>query len=132
MTELDDARYISLTTFKRDGAPVSTPVWVTGSQGRYSFTTGDLAWKTRRLLHNPAVLVQRCDMRGRTTSSAVRYTGTGEVLRSLDAVHDTQRALAAKYGWQFRATKWVDSLKNVLGRGQPQRVVAIRLTIDQS
>jgi hypothetical protein len=28
--ELDRARYISLTTFKRDGSPVSGPVWITG------------------------------------------------------------------------------------------------------
>src|ERR1700682_4896559 len=33
--ELDRAKYISLTTFKRDGAAVSTPVWITGTAGRY-------------------------------------------------------------------------------------------------
>ena len=50
MDDLDRARYISLTTFKRDGSPVSSPVWITGVGGAYVFTTGDSAWKTRRLL----------------------------------------------------------------------------------
>src|SRR5690348_1973031 len=36
------ARYISLTTFKRDGTAVSTPVWVA-------------TWKARRLTRNPQV-----------------------------------------------------------------------------
>jgi hypothetical protein len=31
MSALTDARYISLTTYKRDGSGVATPVWITGS-----------------------------------------------------------------------------------------------------
>ena len=54
MNELDRARYISLTTFKRDGSPVSSAVWITGADGTYVFTTGSNAWKSKRLLRNPA------------------------------------------------------------------------------
>ena len=31
---LGDARYLSLTTFKRDGTPVACPVWVVSDDGR--------------------------------------------------------------------------------------------------
>ena len=31
---LADEKYISLTTFKRDGTPVATPVWVVSDDGR--------------------------------------------------------------------------------------------------
>jgi hypothetical protein len=31
--ELADERFVSITTFKRDGTPVSTPVWVAGENG---------------------------------------------------------------------------------------------------
>jgi len=31
MEELANARYVSLTTFTRDGTPKATPVWITGS-----------------------------------------------------------------------------------------------------
>ncbi len=41
MIDLDSARYVALTTFKKDGTPVATPVWITGSNGAYAFTTGE-------------------------------------------------------------------------------------------
>jgi uncharacterized protein len=129
MAELEDARYILLTTFKRDGSAVSTPVWITGSAGTYMFTTGDRAWKTRRLLNNPAVQVQACGIRGGIKPGATLYRGSGEVLTTAEAVRTAETALSAKYGWQFRATKVVDRLSSRFGRGEPQRVVAIRLLL---
>ena len=127
--DLDGARYISLTTFKMDGSPVSTPVWVTGAAGTYVFTTGDKAWKTRRLLRNPSVQVQVRDMRGRVKSSATRYVGLGEVASSPAAVAAAEQALASKYGWQFHAIKIFEGLKGRFGRGDRQEQVAIHLSL---
>jgi hypothetical protein len=132
MAELDTTRYILLTTFKRDGTAVASPVWITGSAGTYTFTTGDRAWKTRRLRHNPAVQVQACGMRGGVKPGAARYRGTGEVLTSTDEVQAAEAALSAKYGWQFRATRVADRLSSIFGRGDPQRVVAIRLLLSEA
>jgi hypothetical protein len=126
---LDKARYVSLTTFKRDGTAVSTPVWITGTGGRYVFTTGDKAWKTKRLLRNPEIELRVCDMRGRVKPNASVHAGTGLVSTSSADIADAERALSAKYGWQFRGTKIVDWIKRRLGRGQIQEVVAIRLSI---
>jgi PPOX class probable F420-dependent enzyme len=129
MAELDDARYILLTTFKRDGTGVSSPVWISGSAGTYTFTTGHRAWKTRRLLNDPAVEVQACGLRGRVKPGAALYRGTGEVLTTTDEVRTAETALSAKYGWQFRATKVADRFNSRFGRRDPQRVVAIRLLL---
>jgi uncharacterized protein len=129
--ELDQAKYISLTTFKRDGAPVSGAVWITGAAGNYVFTTGDKAWKTKRLRRNPAVHVRVCDMRGRVKPQATRFVGTGKVNGSADAVAAAERALAAKYGWQFKATKLVDALKGRLGWGERQEPVAVQLSLQK-
>ena len=130
MSELDSAKYISFTTFKQDGSPVATPVWVTGSAGSYSFSTGGSSWKARRLSRNPSVRVQVCDMRGRVALAAATYVGTGEVLRSPDAIATVERALAAKYGWQFRALTLFDGLKSRFGRGGSDETVAIHLSLD--
>ncbi|MGP0108667.1 MAG: PPOX class F420-dependent oxidoreductase [Acidimicrobiales bacterium] len=131
VSELDRARYISLTTFKKDGSPVSSPVWITGAAGTYVFTTGNTAWKARRLARNPSVHVQVCDMRGRVKPGASRYVGTGEVASSAVAVAAAEKALAAKYGWQFRAIKLVDDLRGRLGRGERQESVAIHLSLGE-
>ena len=129
MPDLARERYVSLTTFKRDGSPVATPVWITGSDGSYAFTTGDKAWKTVRLHNNPSVRVQACNFRGRVKPQTDVYVGTGEVHVSPDAISEAERALAAKYGWQFKAAKIVDGLKARIGRGPKQEVVAIHLAV---
>jgi PPOX class probable F420-dependent enzyme len=129
--ELDKARYISLTTFKQDGSPVSSAVWITGAAGHYVFTTGSKAWKTKRLLRNPSVHVEVCDMRGRVKAETARFVGTGNVDGSANAVAAAEQALAAKYGWQFKATKVVDGLKTRLGWGVRQEPVAVKLTLQK-
>ena len=128
-SDLDQARYVALTTFKRDGTAVSTPVWITGTEGRYLFTTGDKAWKTKRLLRNPAIEVRVCDVRGQVKPEASVHRGTGHVSTSRSDIAEAERALSAKYGWQFRGTKIVDALKRKLGRGPIQNVVAVRLSL---
>ena len=128
MGELDAAKYISLTTFKRDGTPVATPVWVTGSGGVYAFTTGTTAWKARRLANNPAIEVQVCDMRGRVAPGAARYTGTGEVTSDSGALTELRSALGAKYGLQYKVLHVVEGVRKLVGRGGDGRV-AVRLSI---
>lgn len=129
MSELSDARYISLTTYKRDGSGVATPVWIARADDTYLFTTGDKAWKTRRLLHNPRVTVQVSDLRGRVASGATTYTGTGAVKPEPEAVATAERAIAQKYGWQFQATRLVDRIKTALRIGTKQEVVAVELIL---
>jgi uncharacterized protein len=131
MAELDGTRYILFTTFRHDGSGVASPVWITGSQGTYVFTTGDRAWKTRRLRHDPTVQVQACGIRGRIKPGAAVFRGTGEVLAHPDEVRTAEAALSAKYGWQFRATKVADRLSARFGRGDPQRAVAILLHLSE-
>jgi hypothetical protein len=71
-------------------------------------------------------------MRGGVKPGAARYRGTGEVLTSTDEVQAAEAALSAKYGWQFRATRVADRLSSIFGRGDPQRVVAIRLLLSEA
>ena len=132
MEELDEARYISLTTFKMDGSPVATPVWITGAEGSYAFTTGGNSWKARRMRRNPSVEVQVCGMRGRVLPDATRYVGTGQLDSSPAAVASAERALAAKYGWQFHATKFVERVMWRFGRGEGQQAVAVHLSLRAS
>ena len=131
LSDLDEARYVSLTTFKRDGTTVSTPVWITGTQGRYAFTTGDKAWKAKRLLRDPAIEVRVCDMRGRVKPDTRVHRGTGAVSPSNADIASVEQALSAKYGWQFRATKLLDGIKRRLGWGPVHEVVAIHLSIPE-
>jgi uncharacterized protein len=69
-------KYISLTTFRQDGTPVATPVWVVSDDGRRLLVwTGPQTWKVKRLRRNPRVIVAASDFRGRTTASPTREWG---------------------------------------------------------
>ena len=60
-------KYISLSTFRKNGAKVATPVWF-GEEGDklYVMTRSDLG-KTKRIRNNAQVTVAPCTIRGKVT-----------------------------------------------------------------
>jgi|SRR5215469_669605 len=64
-------KYLSLTTFKRDGTGVATPVWFVAEAGKVLVITGADSHKVRRIHQNPAVTVAECTASGRLRSSPV-------------------------------------------------------------
>ena len=90
-TDIDNAKYISFTSYKRDGTAVSLPVWVVPFEGGHAFTTDAEAWKVKRVRRDPRVAVSVCDIRGKVAEGATVHEGTAEVLLGDDA----RRVLAA-------------------------------------
>jgi len=76
MTEIDEAEYIALTTFKRDGSALMTPVWVVPSELGYRVVTG----KYERIRNNPAVTIAACNACGATRPGATRCQGSARIL----------------------------------------------------
>jgi PPOX class probable F420-dependent enzyme len=62
---LRGAKTILLTTYKRDGTPVATPVSIAFAADRAFFRSYDKAWKTKRLRNNPQVELAASTLRGR-------------------------------------------------------------------
>jgi PPOX class probable F420-dependent enzyme len=62
--DLASAHYVLLTTFRKDGTPVGTPVWAVARDGKLYVWTEVESWKVKRMRRNPAVTVQPCGMRG--------------------------------------------------------------------
>jgi len=130
MTDIRGARYVSLTSFKRDGTPVPVPVWIAPlADGRAGFTTDAGSFKVRRIRQNPAVELRPCDVRGRVAAGAAAVPATAAVVDAgpdHDLVH---RAVAEKYGIQFTLVHLGGRLKRLVGRDAPP-VTAIVLTLD--
>ncbi|MGH3302486.1 MAG: PPOX class F420-dependent oxidoreductase [Streptosporangiaceae bacterium] len=85
---------ILLTTYKRDGTAVGTPVSIAFDRDRAFFRSYDKAWKTKRLRHTPAVDVAPSTVRGRVTGPHLR--GTARLLDGDDA-RVAARALARRH-----------------------------------
>ena len=97
---LPDSTYVSVTTFRRSGAAVATPVWAAPDGDSLVVWTRADSGKVKRLRHTSRVTVAPCDVRGRVSGTAVE--GNGELVPDADR----PRALAAlrrKYGIRFQA-----------------------------
>lgn len=68
-TAVQGQKYISLTTFRKNGAGVATPVWFGGDGDKlYVMTRSDMG-KTKRIRNNPQVKVAPCTIRGKVTGA---------------------------------------------------------------
>ena len=76
LASIRDAKTILLTTYKRDGTAVATPVSLAFDGERAYFRSYDKAWKTKRLRRNPAVQAAPATLRGKPTGPAIRARAT--------------------------------------------------------
>ena len=100
---LGDEKYVSLTTFKRDGTPVASAVWIVAhGPGRVGFYTTDGSGKTKRLRHTKRVTLQPCTMRGELLPGSQPVSGTAEMVKSGPDFDGVKRSVRDKYGLQGR------------------------------
>lgn len=113
---LEGHQYASLSTFRKSGDAVATPVWFAEDGGRLYVTTIDGTGKVKRIGNNPLVTLAPCDRRGRPLGNAVE--GRARLLETNDENRAADLTLAGKYGLQYRA---FGALRNVVAR-QRRRV----------
>jgi PPOX class probable F420-dependent enzyme len=63
---------VLLTTYRRDGTPVGTPVSLAVDGERAFIRSPASAWKVKRMRRNPRVAIASCTVRGRPTGPSVR------------------------------------------------------------
>lgn len=98
MTSIDSisaSTYVLLTTFRKDGTPVPTPVWFVRQGEALVITTDGASGKVKRLRANARVLLAPCDMRGRPKGAAIEGVAV-----LVDAAQTAQitAAIAGRYG----------------------------------
>lgn len=124
---LADERFVALTTYRRSGAAVTTPVWVARHDGALVVTTSPTAGKVKRLRHDPRVTLQPCDRRGRVTEGAVTVPATATVVAEPSDTAAPSASLRAKYRSEWWAVQALLLVERLLRRGPGQRVI-IRIT----
>ena len=87
LSSLKDTKTVLLTTYKRDGTPVGTPVSIAFDGDRAFFRSYDKAWKTKRLRNNPNVEVAPATVKGTPTGPALEARAT--------LLHSEQATVAA-------------------------------------
>ena len=89
-----EVKTILLTTYKRDGTAVGTPVSIAFDGNRAFFRSYDKAWKTKRLRRDPRVRVAPSTVRGKPTGPAIQARAT---LLDGEQARVAARALARRH-----------------------------------
>ncbi|MDD7937921.1 PPOX class F420-dependent oxidoreductase [Actinomycetospora lutea] len=130
VTALGNREFVSLTTFRRTGEPVPTPVWVARDGDALVVITSAASGKVKRSRRDPRVVLRPCDRRGTVAPDAPSVEGRAEVVTDAAAQEGPRRALAAKYGLQWRLVNLmglVGRLAELVGRGPGAERVILRL-----
>ncbi|MFI0508738.1 PPOX class probable F420-dependent enzyme [Streptomyces canus] len=121
LERLGAGKYLLLTSFRKNGTPVATPVWVVRDGDALGVWTVADAWKVKRIRARADVLVGPCDMRGNPTGDQI--PARAEICDATTTARYRQ-LLARKYGILGRLTL----LGSRLRRGS-EGTVGIRVTL---
>jgi len=119
---LGTGKYLSLTTFKKDGSAVATPVWVARDGDELVVITDATSGKARRIRNNSSVRLAPCDMRGQVTGSSV--DGSAQLTDST-GTKSVAAQVKRKYGLAFSAIGWMEKLRR---RSSDSVGIRIRIT----
>jgi len=119
---LGSERFVSLTTFRRSGAAVSTPVWVARDGDALVVTTPEHSGKVKRLRHTSRVELRPCSRTGRVDEAVVPVVASAEIV-SDDGSRLTD-LIRRKYGLEYRIVMGIERLSR---SGRRPRVL-LRIT----
>jgi PPOX class probable F420-dependent enzyme len=122
--------FVSITTFKRDGTPVSVPVWCAADNGSLLVFSEADSWKVKRIRRDPHVRLAPCSARGTPRGSAVDADAS-----LVEETTKVQALLAQKYGWAwrgYRALMVLSAAIRRLRRQFPTPWLTIRITLRQA
>jgi PPOX class probable F420-dependent enzyme len=95
-TTLKSDKYINLTTFRKSGAAVATPLWFAEYQGILYMQTFPTAGKLKRIRHTARVTVAPCTFNGKALGPEIE--GEARIVTNEQEILLAEVALAIKYG----------------------------------
>ncbi len=107
-------KYLSLTSYRRDGTPVATPVWFVQDGGRILVQTDAGSGKARRIRRNPAVTIAPCTGTGRLRGHPIPASA-----RQLPATENSraEALLRRKYRVDIAVLRVARAAQSVFRRG---------------
>jgi uncharacterized protein len=115
-------RYLSVTSFKRDGTAVATPVWFVQENGRLLVETDADSYKVKRIRRNPSVRVAVCSATGRLRGDMV--SARAELLPDSE-VSRVEQLLARKYRVDTMIIKPIRFVQAAMHPGRPRAKPAV-------
>jgi PPOX class probable F420-dependent enzyme len=115
-------KYLSLTSFRRDGTAVATPVWFVEAGGRLLVETDAGSYKVRRIRRDPQVTIAPCTATGRLRG--VPVPALAGLLPDAEVAH-VEQLMARKYRVDLLFIKPFRALQRALHRNRPRETPVI-------
>lgn len=115
---LADSRFVSLTTFRRSGAPVSAPVWAGRDGESLVVLTPAGSGKVKLLRHDSPVELRPCGRFGAVRDGVRPVAATAEVREAAADVLRARATIHATYAVESRVVLGIERLVERL-RGLP-------------
>lgn len=125
LSALGDERFVSLSTFRRSGERVSTPVWIARDGDAIVVTTPEASGKVKRLRNSPRVELRPCGRTGSVKDGAEPLAAVAEVLTDEVSRERMTGIIRRKYGLEYRIVMGIERLLSKSERGN--RVI-LRIT----
>jgi PPOX class probable F420-dependent enzyme len=113
------AKYVSLTTFTKDGRSKPTPIWIAPDGDHALVITEKNSWKVKRIRNTPRVTLAVCDMRGNVKGEPVEAVATVLDDAQTERVY---QAIGKRYGLIGHVFNFFSKL-----RGGTKRTVGLEL-----
>lgn len=117
---LDDERFLSLTTFRKSGEPVSTPVWIGREDDALIVTTPEASGKVKRVRNDPRIEVRPCNRFGKVKDGVEAVAGLVDVVIDEGTQPRLTEMFRKKYGLEYRIFMLVEGL---MKSGPSNRVI---------
>ncbi len=98
LSVVDGHKYISLTTFRKTGRGVATPVWFVRREGKLCVWTQRHSGKVKRLGNNARITLAPCRASGKILGPTVE--GEARIV-SLEEKEEARQLFLKKYGWMM-------------------------------
>ena len=124
LAALADERFVSLTTYRRSGVAVSTPVWIARDGEDLIVTTPKESGKVKRLRNDSRVQLRTCSRTGSVKDGAVAVDAHAAI-----ADDDGSRALLTQvFGGKYRTEYRVFMFIERLGKAGAKQRVLLRIS----
>ena len=122
---IQQARYVSLVTFRKSGTEVATPVWAAYENGAYYIFSAGSAGKVKRLRNSDQAKLAKCDLRGNLLGEW--HEARAWILEDDEQIALALKALRDKYGF----TMWITDLgAKLTGRFKKRAYLGVVLAED--
>jgi PPOX class probable F420-dependent enzyme len=121
LLRLADERFVSLSTFRKSGEEVATPVWIARDGDDLLVTTPDDTGKVKRLRNSPRVRIAPSSRMGNVADGAPSLEADATIEPETGRLTQLFRE---KYGFEYRLFMFIERRGT---KGQKPRVI-LRIT----